>query len=43
LEEEIFIKPFEEPNTEVLSQQSISIPIAVTYKNWEKWKRGELD
>jgi hypothetical protein len=21
----------------------ISIPIAVTYTNWEKWKRGELD
>jgi hypothetical protein len=43
LEEEIFIIPFEQPNTEVLSQQSISIPIAVTYKNWQKWKRGELD
>jgi hypothetical protein len=43
LEEEIFLKPFEKPNTEVLTQQSISIPIAVTYTNWEKWKRGELD
>jgi hypothetical protein len=43
LEEEIFLKPFEKPNTEVLTQQSISIPIAVTYANWEKWKRGELD
>jgi hypothetical protein len=43
LEEEIFIKPFEKPNTEILTQQSISIPIAVTYENWQKWKRGELD
>jgi hypothetical protein len=43
LEEEIFIKPFEKPNTEILAQQSISIPIAVTYENWQKWKRGELD
>ena len=43
LEEEIFLKPFEKPKTEVLTQQSISIPIAVTYANWEKWKRGELD
>jgi hypothetical protein len=43
LEEEIFIKPFEKPNTEICTQQLISIPIAVTYENWEKWKRGELD
>lgn len=43
LEEEIFIKPFETPNTKILTQQSISIPIAVTHENWQKWKRGELD
>jgi hypothetical protein len=43
LEAEIFIKPFEKPNTEVLAQQSISIPIAVSYESWRKWKRGELD
>jgi hypothetical protein len=42
LEEEIFIEPLEKPNTQILTQQSISIPIAVTYKNWQKWKRGEL-
>jgi hypothetical protein len=43
LEELIFIKPFEEPNTEIRMQQSISIPISVTYETWQKWKRGELD
>jgi len=43
LEEEIFIKPFEKLNTKILTQQSISIPIAVTHENWQKWKRGELD
>jgi hypothetical protein len=43
LEEEVFIKPFDEPNTKIQTQQSISIPIAVTYENWQKWKRGELD
>jgi hypothetical protein len=43
LEEEVFIKPFEKPNTKMQSQQLISIPIAVTYDNWQKWKRGELD
>jgi hypothetical protein len=42
LEEEVFIKPFEKPNTKIQTQQSISIPIAVTYENWQKWKRGEL-
>ena len=43
LEELIFIKPFDEPNTELRMQQSISIPISVTYETWQKWKRGELD
>jgi hypothetical protein len=43
LEEEVFIKPFEKPNTKIQTQQSISIPIAVTFENWQKWKRGELD
>jgi len=43
LEEEIFIKPFETPIANIATQQSISIPIAVTFENWQKWKRGELD
>ena len=43
LEEEVFIKPFDKPQAKILTQQSISIPIAVTYENWQKWKRGELD
>jgi hypothetical protein len=43
LEEEVFIKPFEKPLAKVGTQQSISIPIAVTRENWHKWKRGELD
>ena len=43
LEEEVFIKPFEKPETKIQTQQSISIPLAVTYDDWQKWKRGELD
>ena len=43
LEEEVFIKPFQTPLAEIGTQQSISIPIAITYENWQKWKRGELD
>lgn len=43
LEEQVFIKPFAKPLAKIGTQQSISIPIAVTYENWLKWKRGELD
>jgi hypothetical protein len=43
LEEEVFIEPFEKPLAKIGTQQSISIPIAVTFENWQKWKRGELD
>jgi hypothetical protein len=43
LEEEVFIKPFEKPIAQIATQQSISIPIAVTYESWQKWKRGEMD
>jgi hypothetical protein len=43
LEEEIFIKPFEKPLQEIAMQQSISIPIAVTVDDWQKWKRGDSD
>ena len=43
LEEEIFIKPLENPISNLHEQQSISIPIAVTYTKWQKWNKGELD
>ena len=43
LEEEIFIKPFSEPRTELLTQQSTSVPIAISYQDLQKWNRGELD
>jgi hypothetical protein len=42
LEEEIFIKPFETPVAQIATQQSVSVPIAVTVESWQKWKRGEL-
>lgn len=43
LEEQVFIKPFDKPRTEILTQQSTSVPIAVSCEDWQKWKRGELD
>jgi hypothetical protein len=43
LEELVFIKPFEQQRTELLTQQSMSVPIAVSCEDWQKWKRGESD
>jgi hypothetical protein len=43
LEETIFIKPYEKPRTELLNQQSTSIPIAISCEDWQKWKKGELN
>jgi hypothetical protein len=43
LEELIFIKPFEQQRTKLFTQQSTSMPIAVSCEDWQKWKRGELD
>jgi hypothetical protein len=43
LEEEIFIKPFDKPVATIATKQSISVPISVSYDDWQKWKRGELD
>jgi hypothetical protein len=40
LEEEIFICPLDEPAAK-LNEQAISVPIPLTYENWQKWKRGE--
>lgn len=43
LEEQIFIKPFAKPLAKLGTQQGVSVPISVTYENWQKWKRGEMD
>jgi hypothetical protein len=41
LEETIFILPFDKPRKEALTEQSTSVPIAVSVEAWQKWKRGE--
>ncbi len=43
LEELTFIKAFDKPQTKTRSEQVVSIPIAVTCDDWQKWKRGELE
>jgi hypothetical protein len=41
LEETVFLLPYEQPRTELLTQQSTSIPIAISCEDWQKWRRGE--
>jgi hypothetical protein len=43
LEEETFIIPFKKPVVKIAEQQSISIPIPVSYESWQKWRKGELE
>jgi hypothetical protein len=40
LEEEIFVEPLEEAGSK-LNRHAESVPIAVTFESWQKWKRGE--
>ncbi len=42
LEEEMFIKPNEKPETKIASKQLVSVPIPIPVEDWQKWKRGEL-
>ncbi len=41
LEETIHIKPYDKPRTQALSVQSTSVPIVVSFEDWQKWKRGD--
>jgi hypothetical protein len=41
LEETVFILPFDKPRKAALTEQSTSVPIAVSCDVWQKWKRGE--
>lgn len=43
LEELTFIKAFDKPQTRIRTEQAVSVPIAVTYDDWQRWKRGEMD
>ncbi len=42
LEEEMFIVPRERPATKTGDRQLVSIPIAVSIEDWQKWKKGKL-
>jgi hypothetical protein len=38
LEEEVFIKPFPEPRSEIIDKQAVSVPISVSCKEWIRWR-----
>ncbi|MEM3550449.1 MAG: hypothetical protein QXV01_05080 [Candidatus Bathyarchaeia archaeon] len=42
LEDETYIKPYEKQLKRKGGKQLVSIPIAITYEDWMKWRTGEL-
>jgi hypothetical protein len=38
LEEEVFVKPFAEPRSELTEALTVSVPISVGFDEWKKWK-----
>jgi hypothetical protein len=38
LEEEIFIKPFGKPRSELADSKMVSVPISVSHREWMRWK-----
>ena len=42
LEEEIHIYPIEKLSSK-MNNQTVSVPITLTYESWQKWKRGEKE
>ena len=41
LEETVFIVPYQKQREELLTQQSTSVPIAISYEDWQNWKGGK--
>ncbi len=42
LEEKIYIRPNESPETKISKKQLVSMPIAVSMEDWARWKRGDF-
>ncbi|MGQ9538258.1 MAG: hypothetical protein ACUVTE_01535 [Candidatus Bathycorpusculaceae bacterium] len=39
LEEEIYIRPHENQQRRIAKKQLVSVPIAITFEEWEKWRK----
>jgi len=43
LDEEVFIIPFTEPRLELADKQLVSVPISISFDEWDKWKEEKLN
>jgi len=43
LEEEIFIIPFDKPRSLVGKKQVVSIPVSVSFEEWQRWRESRQD
>ena len=43
LEEEIFIIPFDKPRSLVGKKQVVSVPVSVSFEEWQRWRNSKQD
>ncbi len=43
LEEEVFIKPFKKPRSNLADKQTVSVPISVSSEEWKRWKEAKQE
>jgi len=43
LEEEVYIRPFEKPVSMVGKKQVVSVPVSISFEEWERWKNHRQD
>ncbi len=43
LDEEVFIIPFAEPRLEISDKHLVSVPISISFDEWNRWKEGKLN
>lgn len=43
LEEEVYVRPFEKPVSIIGKKQVVSIPVSLSFEDWEKWRSRQQD
>ncbi|MDH5634584.1 MAG: hypothetical protein OEY30_02030, partial [Candidatus Bathyarchaeota archaeon] len=43
LEEEIFIIPFDKPRSLAGKKQVVSVPVSVSFEEWQRWRNSKQD